>query len=410
MDGAFDIFELNIRHLGAAVAVAKHGSIGAAAEQVNLSQPTVTEALAKLELRLEHVLFDRLPSGATPTPAGQLFLGRTARAIEILCEAGRQLRRSARLPPIAHLERMVSSTQLRALLAVDRAGSFTGAAREVGLSQPSINRAAQELQLLLGVSLFLRNGRFVRTTTAGERWVRGVRLAIAELQSGLDELAALATSGAGRITIGTLPLPRSALLPTALARFAQNHPHATLTIVEGQFHDMLTNLRTGDIDMVLGALRAKSPSEDVVQMLLYTDHLFVVGRTGHPLAGKTPGRADLARYPWVVGARGAPMRAVWDKHFLNGPFPPPSLKIECGSVLVARELMLSGDWLALLSPDQFRIEQRMGLLTPIGDAIDGSLRHVGVTTRIAWHPTAAQAAFLETLTEVGREHRDLPTA
>ncbi len=396
-----EVFDLNIRHLGAVVAVSKFGSIVAAAVEVNLSQPTLTEAIAKLEQRLGQRLFDRNVEGSVPTFAGRLFLGRTECAIDILCEAGRQLRRSARLPLIAHLERMVTATQLRAVLAVDRAKSFTGAAKEVGLSQPSIHRAAQELQLLLGVSLFLRNGHVLTTTMVGERWIRSVRLAMAEIQSGLDELAALVTSGAGRVTIGTLPLPRSALLPAALARFTRNYPRATLTVVEAQYYQMLTMLRAGDIDMILGALRENAPSEDVLQQPIFTDHLFVVGRVGHPLSGKIPSMAELAYYPWVVGARGAPMRAVWDGHFLNGPFPAPCLRIECSSVLVALGLMLNGDWLALLSPDQFRIEQQMGLLAPIGGALAGSLRQVGITTRRAWQPTAAQSAFLKTLVETG---------
>ena len=66
-------FELNLKHLHALVAVHHHGGISAAAPHVNLSQPALTQAIARLETQLDATLFDRQPGGMAPTEAAELL-------------------------------------------------------------------------------------------------------------------------------------------------------------------------------------------------------------------------------------------------------------------------------------------------------------------------------------------------
>jgi len=82
---------------------------------------------------------------------------------------------------------------------------------------------------------------------------------------------------------------------------------------------------------------------------------------------------------------------------------PPRLRIECGSVLITRGLLLEDDWLTLMSRDQFVIERRAGLLSEIGSAGDDLRRRIGLTTRADWHPTRLQQAFVETFRAVCAE-------
>lgn len=79
---------------------------------------------------------------------------------------------------------------------------------------------------------------------------------------------------------------------------------------------------------------------------------------------------------------------------------PPRVGIECGSVLTIRQLLLSGDGLSLLSPDQAAIELQAGLLAALAPPIP-VLRMIGIAIRADWRPTATHTAFLETLREAG---------
>ncbi|WP_182084396.1 LysR family transcriptional regulator [Aureimonas sp. ME7] len=389
-------FDLNLRHIDAVLAVAREGSVSAASGAVNLSQPALTQALTKLEILLDQRLFDRLPGGTVPTPAGATFIARAARALDHLVAGGRRIRRAARLPQIAYIERRVTMGQLRALSSVERSGSYVMAARELRLAQPSVHRAVKELELILGQNLLVRVGRTVRATAAAVRFVRSIRLMVAELQAGLDELAALVRAGTGRVVVGTLPLPRARLLPEALALLMSAYEQAEVTIVEGSYTELLMALRGGEIDILVGALRDPAPSSDVVQRPLLDDDLFVVGRADHPLAGdEVPTLEALASFPWIVGASGAPMRAVWETMFAARR---PARRIECGSVLTARGLMLRGEWLALLSSDQFRVERDAGLLAAVAGPVPGSRRRIGIALRADWRPTAIQSALIDALT------------
>jgi DNA-binding transcriptional LysR family regulator len=392
-------FNLSLRHLDSAIAVNREGSISAASIAINLSQPALTHAIAKLEEQLGHRLFDRHARGTIPTRAGTLFVARAERALAILTEGGRRLRRSARLPPIAHIERSVTMSQIRAFATVERAGSYAQAARTMGLSQPTIHRAVRELEAVLGIELLIRSGRTALPTERAQRLVGAIRLMASELQAAFDELAALERAGAGRIVVGALPLPRAGVLPEALALFARDHAAADVMVVEGPYLELISRLRVGDIDFALSDLRDPEPSPDVVQKELFTDVFYIVVRAGHPLAGDTiPPVETLASYPWIVGNVGSPMRTIWEGMFAAHR---PS-RTDCGSILTLRKLLMEGDWLALMSPDVFDIEQKAGLLTTVGGPLPGHLRRIGVTVRADWRPTAAQSALMDALVIAGR--------
>lgn len=398
-----DPMRLNLRHLETLVVAARLGTISAASKQLHLSQPAATQAIVRLEAQLGHRLLDRQSSGVTPTEAGQLMIGRIGRALSLLERGGLGLRRSARLAALPNIERRITLGQLRALMAVEEAGSFALASTRTQHSQPALHRSARDLEELLGVPLLTRQGRTVVATPAARRFLRFVRLVRAELEAGIDELDALRSRGAGRIRIGTMPVARAVLLPQALARFARTNRDAQVHVVEGAYPELLNNLRQGDLDILLGALRDPLPVADVVQEGMFFDHPVIVGRAGHPLAQEPFSFARLVDYPWIISAVGTPGRHRWEQMFAANGIAPPRLRIESGSLAVIRGLLLEGDWLTLLSPDQVLIEARAGLLTKIAAAGETLRRQIGVTTRSDWQPTRTQAAFVDTFRTVCRE-------
>ena len=398
----FDPFTLNLRHLEALAVAVRLGSISAAAKARNMSQPAITQAIGRLEAQLDHVLIDRQPGGVAPTPGGRRLIVRIDRALSYLLRGTQSVRRGAHLVPLAQIQRRITLGQLRALMAVDDAGSFALASAQTGLSQPALHRSTRDIEEQLGVALLVRQGRTVRPTAAATRLLRFARLARAELDAGIDELRALRAQG-GRLRIGTMPVARAAILPRALARFASMQPDAAINVVEGTYGDLLSRLREGELDLLLGALRDPAPVADVMQEPLFTDHPAIVGRSGHPLAKRSFAFEELARYPWVISPTGTPGRARWEQMFRAQGHEPPRLQIECGSVLVIRGLLLEGDWLTLLSPHQFHFEERLGLLAAIGASGAVLQRKIGITTRSDWHPTSLQEQFLDVLRTLCRE-------
>lgn len=375
---------INIRHIAAFTATVRHGSVTRAARAVNLTQPALTQAIARLEADLGCALFERGPAGMTPTEPALLLAPRAEAAI-------------------AHVgSPRVTGTQVRAFLALARAGSYAVAADATGLSSASLHRAVADLSVALGQRLVDRRGRSVMLTPAGERRARGFGLAMAELRSGLAEVAAWQGKAAGRIVVGAMPLSRARWLPETILRFAARHPGVDVAVVEGSHAELSGPLRDGEVDLMLGALRESVLLDDLQQEAVFEDQPALVMRAGHPLLSSTVDGATLARFPWILPASDTPLRHYWEGMMRSAGAEPPHVGIECGSVLTVRQLLLGSDALTLLSPAQLAVELQAGVLATLPPPVP-VLRTIGITTREGWRPTAPQGAFIGLLREVATE-------
>lgn len=379
-----------VRHFAALAATVRLGSLTRAARAVNLTQPALTQAIAGLESMLGVTLFDRGPQGMQPTEAARLLAPRAERAI-------------------GHIgSPRVTGTQIRAFLAVVRAGSYLGAAKASGLSSASLHRAVADLTVALGQPLIDRRGRTLILTAAGTRRARGFGLALAELRAGLAELDAWKGMAGGRIVIGAMPLSRARWLPDTISHFRKIHPAVAIAVHEGSHAELAGPLRDGDIDLMLGALRDDVQSADIAQEGVFEDRPAIIMRGDHPLLGHSHPVAALHDYPWLMPAPGTPLRTYWEEMILCTGQPVPPVLIECGSVLLIRQLLLAGDELTLLSRDQIAVELDAGLLAAIPPPVPVR-RLIGIMTRTDWRPTATQADFLALLRETGRVMaRDAP--
>lgn len=392
-----NLFSLNLRHLDAIGVIGQAGSMSAGARRVSLSQPALAQAVSKVERLVGRRLFEREPGGMVPTAAGRMLMTRIERAFRYLIQGVRLVRRSARLAPLTHIERRVTLAQLRALIAVESTSSYALAARQIGLSQPAVHRAVRDLEEFLGTALFVRVGRSVRPSDSASRLVRFARLMLSELRNGLEEVEALDAGDGGRIELGTLPMARVVFLPELLSQFIAAHPAAQVHVVEAPYEELLNALRQGDIDLFMGgALRDPAPTSDIVQEDLFEDEPVVVGNAKHPLRHKKHlSPADLSRFPWIIPAHGIPMRASWERMFRSRGVEPPKVQIECGSMLVARGLILKGEWLTLMARDQIQLELTAGALAEIEAPGEILRRRIVLTRRADWRPTPLQADLVE---------------
>lgn len=376
----------NIRHLAALAATVEHGTVTEAARSVNLTQPALTQAIARLEADLDCRLFRREPDGMRPTEPAISLAERARTALDLIGSP------------------RVTSTQIRAFIALARTGSYSAATQLVGVSAASLHRAVADLSLALGERLVERRGRYLALTSKGAMRARNFNLAQAELRNGLSEVAIWNGKAGGRVVIGAMPLSRARWLPTAILQFSKQHPQVEIAVVEGSYSELAGPLRDGELDLLLGALRLDDASEDLSQEASFTDRPQIVMRTDHPVASETDSnRRALHEFPWVLPPKETPLRRYWEEMIGAGGNPEPKVHIECGSVLTIRELLLDTDILSLLSPDQLRVEIEGGLITTIAPAKEIS-RTIGITTRRDWKPTAPQRAMRTILREIGTQY------
>lgn len=125
-------------------------------------------------------------------------------------------------------------------------------------------------------------------------------------------------------------------------------------MVKASYRDLLAKLRSGEIDLMLSGLHAAAFADDFLQEYLFEEDLFVVAAHDHPLADLPLDGGALAPYPWVVPPVGSTLHTVWEDMF-DGT-RRPDRQIQCSSASTTMGLLLSGNWLAVLSPGQFKLE------------------------------------------------------
>lgn len=389
--GAGASLTANLRHLRVFLAVAEAASVTRAAEACRVSQPAVTQALAKLEAQAGMALFRRTSQGLFATEAGEVLGARVRRALGMLDEG------FADMAP--RLVLTATRAQLAALVAVVETQNYSLAARRMRIAQPTVHRAVTQLEEEAGRELFQRTAHGVLATRGCTALARAVRLAFAELDQAVAELAELAGRDGGTIVVGAMPLSRSFVLPKALARFRRARPLVTVRILEGRYDELLTGLRRGEIDLLIGALRHPAPIGDVEQEPLFDDSLVLLAGAGHPLLAGQVTVAALAAYPWLVPRGETPARRQFDAMFAAAGQELSGGMIETGSVTLMRDMLEDGRHLACISHAQARGELARGLVHALDFAVPGEPRPIGLTTRAGWRATPAQAALIAAIRE-----------
>lgn len=395
---------LNLRHLRALKAVHHTGSITRAADMVFLSQPAITQGIAKLEIAFRAKLFVRGRSGMTPTPAGEAVARRVERALAILADGCRQAAQRAKARRDGAFDLSVTANQLRALDAMARHGSFSGAARDLQVAQPSLHRVARDLEHLAGFPLYEKTSAGIALTPGAKILNRAAKLTFAELRQAIDEVRGHGARLATDLIVGSLPLPRAQLLPSAIARLAADAPDTVIRVIDGPYADLLEGLREGDLDMIVGALRAPAPDE-VDQIPLFTDRLGIYCGPSHPLAGKSDLRlSDLCGFGWVVPRHPTPTRAIFDAVCETAGLSAEVAVVETSSMILVRGLLSVSDRLTMLSQHQAATEMHAGHLYLLDLRFEDLGRPIGISVRQDWSPTPTQTLFISHLKDTARAY------
>jgi DNA-binding transcriptional LysR family regulator len=300
-------------------------------------------------------------------------------------------------------DRLVTAAQLRTLIAIAANGSFTMAARQLGLSQPTVHRAARNVEVAAGVALFRATPSGVDLTQAAQALVLGAKLAQAEIRQGFEEIAHMLGDERGTFNLGSLPLARTAIVPKAVHAMISAVSGVQIRLVDGRYTDLLRSLRMGDMDCMIGALRDPPPADDIVQERLFDDRLAIVAHPSHPLAQKRGlSLEDTLAYPWVAPPKNTPAGHYLFETLRIDERRETPVRLVSSSPVMLRGILAEGPYVSIISREQIKVELRDGHIAPLDIALQGDARAIGLTTRAAWRPTKVQARFIEFLRDSAR--------
>ncbi len=387
---------LSLKSLRMAQLVRDERSFSRAAERIPLTQSAVSQAVRKLERDLGYTLFESSPAGVLVTEAGARFLRRTDRAIAYLKEIEETLSRSVGIK--VSLIHRTTTSQLRAFIEVYEQQSYSRAAQKLSLAQPSVHKAVRDFENLCHTRFYRRSPQGVEATWSARQIAQKASLFFAELDQAIAETREYYGIMDGKLRIGALPLARASLIPKATIDLLKQYPQARVSIVDGPYDEQLNQLLTGELDIIIGALRTPHPSPLVIQEELFEDHLYLVTGAHHPLASKSDyDPRTLQTLSWVAPRKGTPARAVFEGYFKAAGLEPPKKIIECSSLIAIRGILLESEFAALLPAKQVSVDVLTGALAISPKAIEGTSRPIGITYRKDWVPTGLQDSFLRAI-------------
>jgi LysR family hydrogen peroxide-inducible transcriptional activator len=183
--------------------------------------------------------------------------------------------------------------QLRYFCAVANTGSFTKAAEQEGVAQPTLSQQIRRLEQSLGAELFARQGRAVRLTHAGTTFFPSAERILSESKRAAAEVRHLETDTRGPLRVGVIPTVLPYLIAPRLPDFTRQFPDIEILLTEDLTNNLVAQLQTCDLDLIVISLPLAH--RDIVCSALLKDPLVLVTPKGHRLASPLPGKhVDLS--------------------------------------------------------------------------------------------------------------------
>lgn len=247
--------------------------------------------------------------------------------------------------------------------AVAQAGSISGGAASVRVSQPAVSKQIAELEEDLGIPLLERLPRGCRLTGAGrlladyaQRWLSletDAARAIAEYR-GLKR---------GRLAIGASLTIGGYLIPKALAEFHRRFPDIELHLNIANTEHIQRALLEGSIE--LGLTEGLIQSQELESTVFFQDELVAIAPANHPLLKKGPvGVREVCRHPFILREEGSGTRAVVERALKRkGILIHPLLSLASPEAI--KSVVAAGMGLAIISRLVVELELQSGSLAII---------------------------------------------
>ena len=287
---------------------------------------------------------------------------------------------------------------LQLLVALDEFRHLGRASEFLSLTQPAVSKTLAEIERMFELELFVRSTRGTEPTAYGTTVVRFARSVLADYGRTQDEIAAVASGGAGRTSVGSMVVAMPGLLTRAVDLLKRQSSQTTVLIEEGDLTRLLPRLRVGELDLFVGRLEPGYAAPDLETEELYNEPMSIIARPDHPLARK--GKltwADLAALPWVVPPPWASSRIKLNQMFYKHRLNPPTDIIESASFMVTVTFMRQRPAIAFVARSVARHLESDKLARTLALRVPIELPAVGIITMRGRMRTPATAQLIECL-------------
>ena len=288
---------------------------------------------------------------------------------------------------VMNIDTRLRLRHISTFLDIAQAGSIVAAADQLGVSQPAVSKTLRELETIIGHQLFDRAARQLRLNKAGQEFQKLAGSAMTTLERATRHGMG---QGQARLTIGALPTAATQLMPRAAILFRAAQPHCLVRVSTGPNWLLLSQLREGRLDLVVGRMAEAARMEGLSFRQLYTEDVVAVVRANHPLAEQFDADA-VGRFPMILPPPGAVIGPLVRAYLRSIGLSDLAPAFETVSLAFGRQVLLETDAIWFISRGVVAHELANGSLRAVPLNAPMMAGPVGISLREN-HPESAEIA------------------
>ncbi|MCB5209483.1 LysR family transcriptional regulator [Acinetobacter baumannii] len=399
---------INLMQLKFFLVVAEFQNISKAAEHLFRTQSAITRAISDLEKQLQIELFERHHNGVILTDIGSSLLIQVKNAIEELRQIPLIVQKyknldSEQSQPINEPFFLYNTRRLEIFSTLYLTKGMKNTASLLNITQPAVSSAIKLLEESLNIELFIRTPNGIRATEVCELLQQNIKRCLNIINDLPNQIANFIGNMQGTVRIGALPLIRTFLLPKAIAALANQYPRIRFLTFESAYESLVAQLRSGDIDFIVGAIRPQEQSSDLYSQILFDENMFMVVRNKHPLLRKKIQLPDLLDQQWILPRTNSPARILLENNFKSLNLIPPEPTVETGDLALSRGLLLESNMIAVVSEQQMKYELDQGLIKKLPFDLPQTTRQIGLIFRKNSIQSSVTKALIQSLENICKE-------
>lgn len=207
-------------------------------------------------------------------------------------------------------------SRLKYAVAVARLGSFSGAAKDVGVTQSAVTKSVADLEQQLGFAIFSRTSRGVATTPEGRDFIDRAARLLADAADLFGERNRGADPFAGQLRIGLFPGSIDWLINDPAIGLLKRHTAVRIDTVSGNSERAVQLLSRGDIDVAFGLEAALAGWPQFKCERIATIEILPFVRKDHPILAETSvDKQTFTRFDFVVPSSSEPYTPIIRKMY-----------------------------------------------------------------------------------------------
>jgi len=262
---------------------------------------------------------------------------------------------------------MLDTHRLKIFISVAELKSFSRAAKELYLTQPTVSQHITTLESFLGITLLNRTGKGIFLTNEGKTLYKYAKQITALTDEALQSIELLKGMKTGSLTLGASTIPGEFILPNILGNFKKDYPEMKISIKISDTQKTINDLLEHSIE--IGVIGAKVPNPELTYTQFLEDELILAVPKNHKwwnLKGKIE-ISDFIKEPFILREDGSGTLISMASTFKKLGIDKNELNIvaEVGSTTAVKQSIKAGLGISLVSERALSEELKLKTLKKI---------------------------------------------